>query len=118
MKLDKQLDLRAGKLDADKCIEVKWNKVERGACFVRYDVTFKNMCGNYLHSETGYNAGEMKVCNLTAYANITDVQLIVSFKSNSRTVTTRVLEAPITSSPRTTGRTVRFCLHDVLNFHL
>ena len=109
MKLDKDFGLKSGKLGGDNCIEVKWNEAESGACFVKYEVTFTNSSGHSLHTQTGYNIGGMNICNLTAYVNITNVQLVVSFKSTSKTVTAEVSETPITTPPPTTGKSVYFC---------
>ena len=111
VKLDKEFGLKSGNLSGDNCIEVRWNKAESGACFVKYDVTFKNASGHNLHTQTGHNIGGMNVCNLAAYSSITDVQLVVSFKSTSRTVTAKVSRPeittpPITTPPPTTGREI------------
>ena len=100
------LAVKAEKLHEPRCITIEWNKAESGACFVKYDVTFKNASGHSLHTQTGYNIGGMNVCNLTAYVNITNVQLVVSFKSTSKTVTAKVSETPITTGPPTAGKKV------------
>ena len=90
--LDKPLHMKAIKMSMNQCVEVQWNKLESGACFVQYDVKFKNDFGDFLYNDTGHNIREMKICNLTSYKNITEVQLTVSFKSASKTVTSKVVE--------------------------
>ena len=89
--------MKATKASVDQCVDVKWNKLESGGCLVKYDVKFKNESGDYLHNETGYNIGEMKMCNLTSYDNITEVQLTVSFRNTSKTVTAIVLSQAVRS---------------------
>ena len=101
MKLDKPFNTKAGKLAKDRCVEVKWNKAESGACYAKYEVKFKNKSGNYLSTETGYNIAEMKKCNLPSFVNITEIQLTASFKRTSKTFTIKVSENPIVS-PTTT----------------
>ena len=103
MKLDKPFDIKAGKLAKDRCVEVKWNKAESGACYVKYEVKFKNVSGNYLYNETGYNIAEMRKCNLPTFVNITEIQLTATFKSTSKTFTIKVSENPIV--PPTTPST-------------
>ena len=82
--------LTAGKFGGAKCIEVKWNKVESGACYVKYEVVLKSASGIDEYSNSGYNIGEMAMCSFLTYSNVTDVQLTVSFKSTSRNVTAKV----------------------------
>ena len=60
VKLDKPFNIKAEKLSKDRCVEVKWNKAESGACYVKYEVKFKNSSGNYLYTETVYNIAEMR----------------------------------------------------------
>ena len=104
VKLDKPFDLKAGKLSASKCVEVKWNKVESGACFVKYDVKLKDAFGNHLHNKIVYNIGETKICNLSDIANIANVDLMVSFKSTYKNITAKVSETPITTPAPSTPR--------------
>ena len=74
---------------------MKWNKAESGACYVKYEVKFKNASGNYLYNESGYNIAEMNKCNITNFVNITEIQLRASFRSTSKTFTIKVSEDPI-----------------------
>ena len=95
MKLNKPFNIKAEKLSKDRCVEVKWNKAESGACYVKYEVKFKNASGNYLYHETGYNIAEINKCNLPTFVNITEIQLTASFRSTSKTFTIRVSESTI-----------------------
>ena len=105
VKLDKTFNLKAGKLVASKCVEVKWNKVESGACFVKYDVKLKDAFGNQLYNKIVYNIGELKMCNLSDIATIANVELMVSFKSTYKNIIAKVSETPITTpAPPTTRK--------------
>ena len=105
MKLDKTFNLKAGKIAASKCVEVKWDKVESGACFVKYDVKLKDAFGNQLYNKILYNIGELKMCNLSDIATIANVELMVSFKSTYKNITAKVSETPITTpAPPTTRK--------------
>ena len=99
--------LKAGKNGA--CIEVKWNRVQAGACYVKYEVVFRNASRNFLSCETGYNIGEMMMCNLSSYIVITYVQLTVSFKATFKNFTANVTEATISSQVPTTPGMTLFC---------
>ena len=118
MKLDKPFDLKAGKLVASKCVEVKWNKVESGACFVKYGVKLKDAFHNQLYNKFGYNIGEMRICNLRDFASVTNVGLTVSFKNTYKTINANVTDQSITiPSPTATGKLIRigivwFCIED------
>ena len=103
MNLEHNFDLKTGRRAELKCIEVTWDKVESGECFVKYDVGFKNESGHYLYNKTGHNVGAMTVCNLTAYTNVTHVELRVSFREESKNVTAEVSEIPVLLP--TTGKT-------------
>jgi len=59
LKLDMDFGLKAGKIGGAKCIEVKWNKVESGACYVKYEVVLKSASGSNEYNNSGYNIGEM-----------------------------------------------------------
>ena len=97
--------LKAGGIGA--CVEVKWNRVQAVACYVKYEVAFRNTSRGVLSSETGYNIGEMMMCNSSSNIIITYVQLTVSFKNTFKNFTTKVTEAPIsTPVPTTTGITL------------
>ena len=98
--------LKAGKIGGAKCIEVKWNKVETGACYVKYEVVLKSASESNVYGKTGYNIGEMTICSFLTYSNVTDVQLTVSFKSTSRNVTAKVSNTPLhTATPSPPGMT-------------
>ena len=107
--------LKAGKIGGAKCIEVKWNKVEAGACYVKYEVVLKSASGIGEYSNSGYNIGEMTMCSFLTYSNVTDVQLTVSFKSTSRNVTAKVSDTPLTTPTPTPPGMTPLCT-DV--FHL
>ena len=107
VKLDMDLGLTAGKIGS--CVQVKWNRVQAGACYVRYEVILRNASSDVISSETGYNIGEMMMCNLSSNISITYVELTVSFKTASINFTANVTEAPIsTTVPTTPGMTI-FC---------
>ena len=93
--------LKAGKIGGATCVEVKWNKVESDACYVKYEVVLKNASGSNEHGKAGFNIGEMTMCRLPAFSSVTDVQLTVSFKSNSRHITAKVSDTPFTTSTPT-----------------
>ena len=107
--------LKAGKIGGAKCIEVKWNKVESGACYVKYEVVLKSASGSNEYSNYGYNIGEMTMCRFTTYINVTDVQLTVRFKSTSRNVTAKVSDTPLTTPTPTPPGMTPLCTHF---FHL
>ena len=90
VKLDMDFGLKAGKIGGAKCIEVKWNKVESGACYVKYEVVLKSASGSAQYSSSAFNIGEMTMCSFLNFSSVTDVQLTVSFKSTSRNVTAKV----------------------------
>ena len=89
--------LKAAKIAGAKCVEVKWNKVESGACYVKYEVVLKNASGSYEYGKAGYNIGEMTMCRFLTFGSVTDVQLTVSFKSTSRIVNAKVSDTPLTT---------------------
>ena len=93
--------LKAGKIGGATCVEVKWNKVESGACYVKYEVLLKNASGSNEYGNSGYNIGKMTMCRFATYSNVTDVQLTVSFKSTSRNVTAKVSDTPLTTQTPT-----------------
>ena len=76
--------------------------MESGACIVRYDVKLKDAFGNNAYNETGYNIGKAKICNLTVFANVTEVKLTISYRNISKNVTTMVSEGP--AVPPTSGK--------------
>ena len=93
--------LKAGKIGGAKCIEVKWNKVESGACYVKYEVVLKSASGSNEYNNSGYNIGEMTMCSFLTFSNVTDVQLTVSFKSTSKIVSANVSDTPLTTQTPT-----------------
>ena len=94
--------LRARKIMAANCVEVKWNRTESGACYVKYEVVLRSASGSDIRNETGYNIGEMMMCNLPSNRIITNVQLTVSFKAISKFATANVSEAPFNPLVSTT----------------
>ena len=105
--MDKPYHLRAGKIAEFKCVEVKWNKLESGACFVKYDVKLYDASRKQIYNKKGNNFGEMKICNLTKFDDVIDVQLTVTFKTLSKSVTAKVSNSPIPSTATVTkGKTV------------
>ena len=99
VKLGLDFGLKAGKLGRARCVQVQWNKVESGACYVKYEVVLRNASGAYQYSDSGYNIGEMTMCSFPTFRNVTDVQLIVSFKATSTNVTANVSDTPISTLP-------------------
>jgi len=97
LKLDMNFGLKARKIEGVNCVEVKWNKVKSGACYVKYEVVFKNASGSNEYSYSGYNIGEMTMCSFLTFSSVTDFQLTVSFKSTSRYVTANVSDTPLTT---------------------
>ena len=88
------------------CFEVKWNKVESGACYVKYEVVLKSASGSNEYNYSGYNIAEINECSILTYSNVTDVQLTVRFKSTSRNVTAKVSDSPLTTpTPTPPGMT-------------
>ena len=103
VKLNKPYHLRAGKIVQDKCVEVKWNKLESGACFVKYDVKLYDASRKQIYNKKGNNIGEMKICNLTKFDDISDVQLTVNFKTLSKSIAAKVSNSPIPSAATVTS---------------
>jgi len=115
LKLDMDFGLKAGRIGGAKCIEVKWNKVQAGACYVKYEVVLKNASGNNEYVKAGYNIGEMTMCSFLNFSSVTDVQLTVSFKSTSRYVTTKVSGTQLTTPiPTPTSMTPFYMFSSVL----
>ena len=101
--------LKAKNIAASKCVEVKWNKTESGACYVKYEVVLRNASGSGIRNQTGYNIGEMMMCNLPSNRTISTVQLIVSFKATSKNATANVTEAPFSTISPTKSGTRTIC---------
>ena len=102
------LGLKVGKRGGAKCIEVKWNKVESGACYVKYKVVLKSASGSNEYNNSGYNIGEM-TCSFLTFSSVTDVQLTVTFKSTSRNVTAKVSDTPLTTTTPTPPGMTSLC---------
>jgi len=108
LNLDIDFGLKAGRIGGAKCVEVKWNKVEAGACYVNYEVVLKNASGSNEYSNSGYNIGMMTMCSFLTFSSVTDVQLTVSFKSTSRNISAKVSDTPLTTpTPTPTDTTYR-----------
>ena len=101
--------LKAEKILGAKCIEVKWNRVESGACYVKYEVVLKSASGHDEYSSSGYNIGNMIICSFLTFIGVTDVQLTVSFKSTSRNVTAKVSDTPLTPTTTASPGMTLFC---------
>ena len=102
MKLDADPNLRARK-PAPNCVEVKWNRAESGACFVKYEIQFKN-ASHVITTKVAYNTGWTASCFLPGMVNITNVQLTLSFKRTRKTFTAKVSERPIPTAPVPTDK--------------
>lgn len=79
--------------------------MESGACVVKYDVRFKNSTGNHLYNFTRYNIGEVKICNLTEFAKIFEVQMTVRLENSFRNMTAKVSKPVIAPDSKTSGMT-------------
>ena len=97
VKLDMDFGLKAENIEGARCVEVKWNKVESGACYVKYEVVLKSTSGRNEYSNYGYNIGEMTMCRFTTYSNVTNVQLTVTFKSTSKNFTAEVSDTTLST---------------------
>ena len=113
MDLSSSVNLQASK-PSQSCVRVTWTKKESGACFVKYTIKFKIGTGDVIYTEIGYNIGEMKRCGIPSSIKITDVDLTMTFKSNTNTFQHKVLEGaiPTTKAPKLTGDCV------VAQFHI
>ena len=100
--LENAFDLEAEYNFESKCVEVKWNRAESGTCYVKYEVAFKNISGNYVFYEIGYNIGGMKKCSLPNNTNITEVRLAVSFRSATKSFSAKVSAKVPTNAPAST----------------
>ena len=63
-KIGHRFGLKARKLGGATCVEVHWNRVESGACYVKYEVVLKTASG----SSSGYNIGEMTMCSFATFS--------------------------------------------------
>ena len=99
VKLDMDFGLKAGKTGGARCVQVQWNKVQSGACYVKYEVVLRNPSGGYQYSDSGYNIGEMTICSDATFSNVSDVHLTVRFKATSTNVSANVSDTPISNLP-------------------
>jgi len=103
----KPVGLQCKKYPKSKCVVAIWNHRRSGTRIVRYSVAFRNSFKKVLEAGIGYNIMKMKACNSEVYAGITNVELTMSFKGTSKTVTATVSEvptnAPVTSLPSTSS---------------
>ena len=109
VKLDMDFGVKAGKIVGTRCVNVRWNKVEAGACYVKYEVVLRNASGGYQYSDSGYNIAEMTMCSFATFRNVTDVQLTVSFKATSINVTANVSDTQISTPTPTPPGMTPFC---------
>ena len=113
VKLDMDFGLKAGKIIGTRCVNVRWNKKEAGACYVKYEVVLRNASGGYQFSDSGYNIGEMTMCSFATFSNVTDVKLTVTFKASSTNVTASIFDTPISTPP---GMTILSSFHSTHYF--
>ena len=99
--LDRQFHLRMEKENGSQCFNVKWSRLQSGACSVKYEVTVKSASGNNVYNGSGYDIDYVQICNLTVDTNITDVYLNVSFNKSFKIVTLKASGTPV-STPRPT----------------
>ena len=92
--LDLNFDLKARKVASTHCLEINWNKAESGACTVKYTLALKSHVGDDLLIISVDNIGEIKLCNLPTFASISDVKMMVTFKTTSKIVKTKVFDEP------------------------
>ena len=64
---------------------------------MKYDVQLMNASRSNLYHETGYNIGEMNICNLTVFVDITEAQLTISYRDSSKNVSTMIAGIPVVS---------------------
>ena len=76
------------------CVSVKWNKIASGACFVRYEVQYKDSAGRVKYTSHGTNIGETRQCNIPTGVNISQVRLRIIFHSIAKNFNVNVLEGP------------------------
>ena len=101
VKLDSNPNLKAGKPSAG-CVEVKWNQPESGACFIKYEIQFKNASADVIATRIEYNTGSITVCSFKV--NITNVDFTISFKAAKKNFTAKVSENPIPTTPAPTTK--------------
>ena len=104
--LEKNYNLRAGKIAQNKCVEARWNKIPSGACRVRYDTKFADVSGKEVSKKHGFNSEYIKLCGLGKFDETTQVELTVTYKTMKKVITAPVSNKPIssTASDTRTGR--------------
>ena len=94
MNLDTPSNLQAKKIaeasSSKYCVEVKWNKQTSGLCFVKYEVRLRDSSNVTKFIEIHYNAGNLTKCDIPVKINITEVQLIMSFKTSKKSSIAKV----------------------------
>ena len=93
--LERNYNLRAGKIAQSKCVEVRWNKVPSGACRVRYDTKFADISGKEISKQHGFNSDHIKLCGLERFDEITQVELTVTYKIMKKVIITQVSNKPL-----------------------
>ena len=83
------------------CLEVMWNKINSGACYVRFDLVLKTGSGASVFKRTGHNIYKVRICDMQAVIKVANVQLIVSFRNAVRYVSLNVSQEPTTIQPQT-----------------
>ena len=88
------------------CVAVTWTKKESGGCVLKYLIKFKNGNGDAIYTEFGNNVGYAQRCGIPSNVHITDVELTISFKSNTNRFQQKVLEMVTTTknAPTTTAK--------------
>ena len=84
------------------CIEIKWKEQQSGLCFVKYEVSMRDASNVTKFTKVDYNAGNMTKCGIPVKINITEVQLIMSFKTSKKSSTAKVRELQHTHNLHTT----------------
>ena len=101
--LNSSFDLRVEKLSASRCVEVRWNLTQAGACYVKYNVILKDASGARLFTSSGYQLHLLRMCSKRIFNSVSDVQLNVSFKNKFTIVTTKVSGANRNGSTSSTS---------------
>jgi len=81
LRLENPIHITVRKLLKPGCLELKWKKVQAGACYVRYDVVWKSVLGGAMFNKSGYNIGKIEICSENPSKEIVRAQLIISFKT-------------------------------------
>ena len=84
------MNLKAERLPNGGCVKATWKKIESAECKVKYLMTLKDAYGKIVDVNYGHNIKEMKMCNVLPHVHITEVQLMVQFRTVSKTVTANI----------------------------